>query len=91
MATNKKTKIERVLSYLEAGNDLTESQARSRFGVENLSAMASHLRNKGHAIFANRKVLPNGTTVVRYRKGTPPRRVVAAGYAALREQGERAA
>lgn len=79
----KKTKTERLLSFLQNGGDITEGQARSRFGIENVSAVASNLRFKGYAVYANRKTLSNGHDVTVYRLGTPTRSVVAAGYRAL--------
>ncbi len=79
----KKTKTQRVLEYFRKGNDLTEGQARSRFGVANLSALASNLRYQGYAIYANQKTFDNGHTATVYRMGTPTRAVVAAGYRAL--------
>lgn len=79
----KKTKTERVLNHLKNGYDLTEGQARSRFGVQNMRAEASRLRTRGFAVYANQKTI-NGRNVTVYRLGTPTRAVVAAGYAALR-------
>jgi hypothetical protein len=79
----KRTKQEAVLQYLQSGADLTEGQARSRFGVQNLSAVASSLRYKGFPVYANRKTFNNGHTATVYRIGTPTRAVIAAGYRAL--------
>lgn len=81
--TNRKTKTQRVLSFLKNGYDLTENQAYSRFGIANMSATASYLRTQGYAIYNNRKVLENGNQISVYRLGTPKRAVVAAGYAIL--------
>lgn len=77
------TKTERLLNYLMSGNDITEGQARSRFGIQNLSATASSLRFQGYAVYANRKTLGNNHEVTLYRLGAPRREVVAAGYRAL--------
>lgn len=79
----KTTKTERLLNYLMSGNDITEGQARSRFGIQNLSATASSLRFQGYAVYANRKTLGNNHEVTLYRLGAPRREVVAAGYRAL--------
>ena len=79
-----KTKSERVLNHLRNGNDLTENQARSRFGIANMRAEASRLRSKGYAVYSNQKTLSNGRRSTVFRLGTPTRAVVAAGYAALR-------
>lgn len=77
------TKTQKVLQFLQNGGTLTEAQARSRFGIANMSATASNLRMKGYAIFGNRKTLSDGRETTVYRIGAPPRRVVAAGYRAL--------
>ena len=77
------TKTERLLNYLMSGRDITEGQARSRFGIQNLSATASSLRFQGYAVYANRKTLGNNHEVTMYRLGAPRREVVAAGYRAL--------
>ena len=79
----KKSKTERVLQFLQTGHDLTEGQARSRFGITNMRAVASHLRFQGFAVYNNRKTLASGKVASVYRLGTPTRAVVAAGYRAL--------
>lgn len=81
--TTRKTKTQRVLNFLKNGNDITESQAASRFGIANMSAVASSLRYQGYAVYNNRKTLANGNQISVYRLGTPRRAVVAAGYRAL--------
>ena len=47
-------------------------------------------RSEGYPIYTNRKTLANGRTISIYRLGTPSKKVIAAGIAALRKQGERA-
>jgi hypothetical protein len=79
----KTTKTERLLNYLMSGHDITEGQARSRFGIQNLSATASDLRFRGYAVYANRRTLGNNHEVTMYRLGAPRREVIAAGYRAL--------
>lgn len=78
-----KTKTERVLSFLKNGGNLTEGQAKSRFGIANMRATVSNLRFQGYAIYNNHKTLESGRTISLYRLGTPRREVVAAGYCAL--------
>lgn len=79
----KTTKTQRFLNALKAGQNFTEGQVRTRFGIANPSATASNLRFQGYAVYANRKTLANGNEVTTYRLGTPSREVVAAGYRAL--------
>jgi hypothetical protein len=77
------SKTDRVLNFLLEGGELTAAQARSRFKVPNMRAVASNLRFKGYAVFGNEKKLSTGKQTTVYRIGKPPRRVVAAGYRAL--------
>jgi len=83
----------KILSYLSKNgsyNTLTAQKMQSVFGVANPSAAISDLRNEGHAIYLNTRVNTNGEKVAFYRLGTPTKRVVAAGIAALRTQEGRA-
>lgn len=43
--TNTMTKKRRVINYLATGKGLTEAEARSRFGVGNLRATISNIRD----------------------------------------------
>lgn len=79
----RKSKTERVLSFLQTGNDLTAGQAQTRFGIKNMDSIASALRFKGYAVYKNRKTLSNGNVASVFRLGTPSRSVIAAGYRAL--------
>jgi len=65
------------------GEKLTASEAKKRFGIGNLSAEATRLRQAGFAIYANKRVAGNGVTVTEYRHGKPSRALIAAGYKAM--------
>ena len=83
----------RVLAYLSKDseyNTLTPQKMQSVFGVANPSATINELRNEGHAIYLNSRINANGDKVAFYRLGTPTKRMVAAGIAAIRSTGERA-
>ena len=83
----------RVLAYLSKDseyNTLTPQKMQSVFGVANPSATINELRNEGHAIYLNSRINANGDKVSFYRLGSPTKRIVAAGIAAIRSQGERA-
>ena len=83
----------RVLAYLSKDseyNTLTATKMQSVFGVANPSATINELRNEGHAIYLNTRINANGDKVSFYRLGTPTKRMVAAGIASIRSQGERA-
>lgn len=79
---NLETKTGKVFAALQAGEKLTASQAQKRFGVGNLSAEASRIRQAGYAVYANSRVAGNGVTVTEYELGAPSRRIVALGYKA---------
>ena len=79
----KVTKESRVLNALMTiDKGLTGAQMSSRFGVANPTAMVTVLRQKGFAIYANRRTNKGGETRTFYRLGTPSREIVAAGYRA---------
>ena len=84
-----KSKILAYLSKDSAYNTLTPQKMQSVFGVANPSATINDLRNEGHAIYLNSRVV-NGEKVSFYRLGTPTKRMVAAGISALRQAGFRA-
>jgi hypothetical protein len=84
-----KTKILNYLSKDSGYNTLTAAKMQSMFGVANPSATINDLRNEGHAIYMNTRVV-NGEKVSFYRLGTPTKRMIAAGIFALRSAGVRA-
>ena len=83
MTTVTVTKQERLLEALRTGEELTAAQIRARFGIANPTATVSDLRFAGFAVYCNRRTDSKGRVTMKYRLGTPSRRVVAAGYRAL--------
>lgn len=83
MRFNEKTKTYKVFTALHNGDTLTASQAAKRFGVKNISAEVSRIRQAGFAVYANSRKAGNGVQVTEYVLGKPSRRIVAAGYRAL--------
>lgn len=83
MQINQGTKAFKVLNALQSGERLTASQAKKRFGVGNLSAEVSRIRQAGFAVYGNKRVAGNHVEVTEYRLGTPSRRLIAAGYRAM--------
>jgi hypothetical protein len=90
MSKSVKSKVLAYLSKDSEYNTLTARKMQSVFGVANPSALINELRNEGHAIYLNSRMNSNGEKVSFYRLGQPTKRIVAAGIAALRAQGERA-
>ena len=83
--TTTKTQATRVATALETGAELTARQISARYGVKNVRAVISQLRTEGYSIFLNKRVSTfDGETYMKYRLGTAPRSVVAAGHQALR-------
>ena len=79
------TQTAKVATALTNGAELTAKQIASRYGVKNVRAVISKLRSEGYSIFLNKRTSSyDGETYMKYRMGTAPRSVVAAGYAALR-------
>jgi cobalamin biosynthesis protein CbiG len=79
---NPETKTFKVFQALYNGETLTASQASKRFGVKNLAAEASRIRQGGYAVYANSRTAGNGVTVTEYELGHPSREIVALGYMA---------
>ena len=81
---NLKTKTGKAFKVLVLdGESLTASEAKKRFGIGNLSAEATRIRQAGFAIYANSRKARNGVQVTEYRHGKPSRAIVAAGYKAM--------
>lgn len=79
---NPKTKTFKVFNALYNGESLTASQAAKRFGVGNLAAEASRIRQGGYAVYTNSRKAGNGVQVTEYVMGRPSREIVALGYKA---------
>lgn len=79
---NQETKTFKVFTALKSGATLTPAEAKSRFGVGNLAAEASRIRQHGFAVYTNQRVAGNGVKVTEYVLGKPSRKIVALGYKA---------
>ena len=78
-----KTKTYKLFTALHSGETVTPAQAEKRFGIKNISAEASRIRQAGFAVYSNSRTAGNGVQVTEYVIGRPSRKVVAAGYRAL--------
>jgi hypothetical protein len=79
---NPETKTFKVFNAMYQGQKLTAADARKRFGVKNLAAEASRIRQGGYAVYSNTRKAGNGVTVTEYELGRPSREIVALGYKA---------
>jgi hypothetical protein len=76
------TKTQALVEAFKTGKELTADQISTKFGLSNPTASITGLRKAGYAIYLNNR---NG--VAKYRLGTPTRKMIAAGYAALGAEG----
>jgi hypothetical protein len=83
MRFNPETKTFKLFNALNSGETVTASQAEKRFGIKNISAEVSRIRQGGFAVYANSRKAGNGVKVTEYVIGKPSRKIVAAGYKAL--------
>ncbi len=67
MRFNPETKTYKLFSALHKGETVTASQAEKRFGVKNISAEVSRIRQAGFAVYANQRVAGNGVKVTEYQ------------------------
>jgi hypothetical protein len=68
---------------LRTGEAITPAAAAKRFGIKNISAEVSRVRQGGFAVYANTRVAGNGVRVTEYQMGKPSRKLIAAGYKAM--------
>ena len=83
MHFNPETKTYKLFSALYNGESVTASQAQHRFGIKNISAEVSRVRQAGYAVYANSRKAGNGVKVTEYAIGKPSRKLIAAGYKAM--------
>ena len=79
---NKETKAYKLFKALQAGERISQSQAEHRFGIKNLSAEVSRVREHGFAVYRKNRVAGNNVHVTEYVMGTPSQELVALGYKA---------
>jgi hypothetical protein len=76
------TKTFKLFTALRNGDKLTAAQAEKRFGIKNIAAEASRVRQHGYAVYSKTRIAGNGVTVTEYEMGNPSREIVALGYLA---------
>ena len=83
MRFNEDTKTFNLFTALRTGEAITPAAAAKRFGIKNISAEVSRVRQGGFAVYANTRVAGNGVRVTEYQMGKPSRKLIAAGYKAI--------
>jgi hypothetical protein len=79
---NPETKTYKLFKALKNGKAVTESYARNKLGIENLSAEVSRVRQGGYAVYRQTRVAGNNVKVAEYTLGAPSREIIALGYKA---------
>lgn len=83
MRFNEDTKTFKLFTALRTGEAISPAVASKRFGIKNMSAEVSRIRQNGYAVYANQRVAGNGVKVTEYVMGKPSRKLIAAGYKAM--------
>lgn len=83
MRFNEDTKTYKLFNALRNGEAVTPAAAEKRFGIKNVSAEVSRIRQAGFAVYANSRKAGNGVQVTEYVLGKPSRKLIAAGYKAM--------
>ena len=76
-----KQKMLNALKQKSGYNTFTVKQAQRRFGITNVTARIDELRQEGHVIYTNKKVV-YGKKVAFYRLGKPTKGLVKAALKA---------
>ncbi len=79
---SKETKTFKLQKALMDGDVITASQAEKRFGIKNISAEVSRIRQNGYAVYAKTRKAGNGVVVREYKLGEASRQLVALAYKA---------
>lgn len=80
---NPETKTYKLFNAMYNGEKVTASHAEKRFGIKNISAEVTRIRQNGYVVYANSRKAGNGVQVTEYAIGKPSRKLIAAGYKAL--------
>ena len=83
MRISENTKTYRLFRALHNGEAISPAAAEKRFGIKNISAEVSRIRNAGFAVYCNNRTAGNNVQVTEYVIGKPSRRLVSAGYKAI--------
>ena len=79
---SKETKTFKLQKALQSGEAITASAAEKRFGIKNLSAEISRIRQNGYAVYKKNRVAGNHVEVTEYVMGDASREMIALAYKA---------
>ena len=75
----------KILSRLQEGQEVSAKQFAAQYNVATttVGARVSELRREGFSIYNNKHTDSKGRTSMKYRIGSPSRKIIAAGYASV--------
>jgi Helix-turn-helix domain len=79
---SKGTKTHQLFKHLQTGAPITANEAASLFGIKNVRAEVTRIRQHGFAVYSKSYVAGNHVKVTYYVMGTPSQEIVALGYKA---------
>jgi hypothetical protein len=79
---SRETKTFKLQKALQGGDVVTASQAEKRFGIKNINAEVSRIRQNGYAVYTKNRTAGNGVKVTEYVMGDASRELVALAYKA---------
>jgi hypothetical protein len=79
---SKETKTFRLQVALQSGDVITKSVAAKRFGIKNLSAEISRVKQNGYVVKKTTRIASNGIQVTEFSLGQPTREMIALAYKA---------
>jgi hypothetical protein len=79
---SRETKTFKLQKALQSGDVVTASQAEKRFGIKNINAEVSRIRQNGYAVYTKNRTAGNGVKVTEYVMGDASRELVALAYKA---------
>lgn len=79
---SKETKAFKLQKALQSGDVITAAEAQKRFGIKNISAEVSRIRQNGYAVYKTNRKAGNGVQVTEYKMGEASREMVALAYKA---------
>ena len=79
---NKATKTYMLFKALQAGLRINATQAENLYGIKNIRAEVTRIRQNGFAVYSKTYMSGNGVKTTEYVMGTPSQEIVALGYKA---------
>jgi len=77
------SKSAQLVKNLQAGKEFTAKQIGASFGFVNPYRAVEALRQQGHCIYGNKRTLSTGETVIKFRMGSPSKKMVQIANAVM--------